>query len=80
MSDSSATTIQRTAGMIARTELTSTDPEATQEFLESVFGWKFDSVKTPSGEMKTFRTPGGAEGSVRPTQPRGSGKYQLHSC
>lgn len=61
---------ERIFGMMAHTELATTDPAATQRFLEKIFGWKFDKVKTPTGDLRTYRTPGGSQGSVRPVQPR----------
>ncbi len=71
MSNINTSVRRRTIGMIAHTELASTDPEATQRFLERVFSWSFNIVKTPDGgELRTYRTPGEAEGSVRPTQPK----------
>jgi predicted enzyme related to lactoylglutathione lyase len=55
--------------MIAHTELASRDPHATKDFLERVFDWKFESVQTPQGELMPYRTPGGAQGSVKGTKP-----------
>jgi predicted enzyme related to lactoylglutathione lyase len=51
--------------MIAHTELASTDPLATKSFLEQVFGWSF---QRPQTEIIPYKTPGGAEGSIRKTR------------
>jgi uncharacterized protein len=51
--------------MIAHTELASTDPAATREFLEGVFDWQFHS---PRGDMMPYQSPGGAQGSVTKTR------------
>ncbi len=58
--------------MIAHTELASTDPKATRDFLSQVFEWRFQTVKTPQGEMIAYETPGGIEGSIRKTSPEES--------
>jgi len=55
--------------MIAHTELATTDPEAMKDFLGKVFGWNFETVKTPAGKLISFETQGGARGSIRRTQP-----------
>ncbi|MDV3293191.1 MAG: VOC family protein [Nitrososphaerales archaeon] len=60
----------RAIGMIAHTELASTDPEASKRFLGKIFGWEFETVKAPTGKLISYRTPGGARGSIRPTQPK----------
>ena len=57
-------------GVVAFTELASSDPVATRAFLEKVFDWDFDRVKMPMGEYLSYRTPGGGRGGVRPTQPK----------
>ena len=70
----------RIAGMLAHTELASTDPEATRLFLAKIFGWKFETVKLASRKMFSYQTPGGARGSVRPIRPEenpGSINYVL---
>ena len=70
----------RIAGMLAHTELSSTDPDATRRFLADVFGWKFKTVKTASRKMIEYQTPGGTRGSIRPTRLRenpGSVNYVL---
>jgi predicted enzyme related to lactoylglutathione lyase len=54
--------------MLAHTELASTDPGATKEFLNRVFRWELDEVDTPTGKLVRYRTPGGAEGSIRKTK------------
>ncbi len=58
--------------MLSHTELASTNPEASKKFMDKVFRWKFETVKTPTGKLFSYRTPGGAEGSIRPTQPKES--------
>ena len=63
------TGLERIAGMLAHTEFASTDPKATREFLEKVFGWDLAEVKTPTGKIIRYETPGGARGSIRPTKP-----------
>ncbi|HTT46234.1 MAG TPA: VOC family protein [Thermoplasmata archaeon] len=55
-------------GGLAFTELASRDPPATRRFLESVFGWRFESVQMPMGEYLSYRTPDG-QGGVRPVRP-----------
>jgi predicted enzyme related to lactoylglutathione lyase len=55
--------------MLAHTELASTDPEATRNFLEKVFNWDLEEINTPSGSLVRYRTPGGARGSIRGTRP-----------
>jgi uncharacterized protein len=57
-------------GSMAFSEFSSTDPAATRSFLEKVFGWRFESVKFPMGEYLSFRTPGGGQGGIRPTQAK----------
>ena len=53
----------------AFTELASTDPSASRRFLQKVFGWSFESVEMPQGEYLSYRTAGGGQGGIRPTQP-----------
>jgi uncharacterized protein len=60
---------KREIGMLAHAEIASSDPEGTKRFLEKAFGWSFERVKGPSGELISFETPGGASGSIRRTQP-----------
>jgi len=55
--------------MIAHTELATTNPEATKGFLGKVFGWSFETAKTPAGKLISFETQGGARGSIRRTGP-----------
>jgi uncharacterized protein len=62
--------LKRVAGMLAHTELTSTDPEATRRFLEKVFGWDMENIKAPAGKLIRYKTPGGAEGSIRGAGPK----------
>jgi uncharacterized protein len=54
-------------GGLAFTELASQDPKATQRFLETVFGWRFETVQMPMGEYLSYRTPDG-RGGIRPTR------------
>ncbi len=61
---------RRAIGMIAHTELASTDPGATKKFLGKVFGWNFQTEETPTGELITFNTKGGSRGSIRSTRPK----------
>ena len=56
--------------MIAQTELVSTDPDAKRNFLEQVFNWRFQTVNSPQGEMISYKTPGGIQGSIRKTNPK----------
>lgn len=70
MDRSKKTNLQRVAGMLAHTELASTDPEATRRFLEKVFKWDLDEIKTTDGKLIRYQTPGGARGSIRRTRPR----------
>jgi len=60
---------RRAIGMIAHTELASTDPEGTRRFLGKVFGWNFETLKTPTGKLISFQTQGGARGSIRSIKP-----------
>ena len=62
--------LQRVAGMLAHTELASTDPEATRRFLEKVFKWNLEEAETPTGRLIRYQTPGGARGSIRGTRPK----------
>lgn len=62
--------MSRIVGMIAHTELASTNPSETQDFLSRVFGWEFQSVNSPAGELLSYRTPAGVQGSVRKTAPQ----------
>jgi predicted enzyme related to lactoylglutathione lyase len=57
-------------GSMAFSEFSSTEPAATRNFLEKVFGWQFESVEFPMGEYLSFRTPGGGQGGIRPTQAK----------
>lgn len=67
---SKKTNLERVVGMLAHTELASTDPEATRRFIEKVFKWDLEEVNTPTGKMIRYQTPGGARGSIRETRPR----------
>ena len=55
-------------GMMAFTELASTDANETRRFLEEAFGWKFDSVQMPMGEYLTSRSPSGTTVGIRHAQ------------
>ena len=57
-------------GTMAFSELSSTDPAATRNFLEKVFAWRFQSVKFPLGEYLSFEAPGGGRGGIRPVQAK----------
>src|SRR5213594_2062330 len=57
-------------GSMAFSEFSSREPAVTRNFLEKVFGWRFESVKFPMGEYLSFRTPGGGQGGIRPTQAK----------
>jgi uncharacterized protein len=61
--------IPRIAGMIAHTEFASTNPSATRDFLSKVFGWEFQNVSTPMGELLSYSTPAGVQGDVRSVGP-----------
>ncbi|MGA7923147.1 MAG: hypothetical protein WCA77_04150 [Thermoplasmata archaeon] len=54
-------------GGLAFTELASSDPEVTRQFLEKVFGWRFRAVQMPMGEYLAYESPGG-RGGVRPVR------------
>ncbi len=56
--------------MIAHTELASTNPAETRDFLSKVFGWEFQDVSSPMGELYSYRTPAGVQGNVRKTAPQ----------
>lgn len=62
--------LERVIGMIAHTELASTDPDATRKFIEKVFKWTMEEAVTPSGTIVRYQTPGGAQGSIRGTGPK----------
>jgi len=68
MSDRTDTRRPRAQGMMAFTELASTNPNETRKFLEEIFGWKFDSVQMPSGEYLTFQNPKGTTVGIRAVQ------------
>lgn len=56
-------------GMITHTELASADPAATQEWCESVLGWKFAmTVPTPTGPYHMWRFPNDTGGGLRAHQ------------
>jgi predicted enzyme related to lactoylglutathione lyase len=54
--------LSRAFGMIAHTELASTDLVATMNFLSRVFDWHFDRVQS---ELIPYETPGGTRGAVK---------------
>ena len=62
--------VERTDGTMAFSELSSTDPVATRNFLEKVFAWRFESLKFPLGEYLSFQAPGGGRGGIRPVQAK----------
>jgi len=62
--------LERVAGMLAHTELASTDPEMTRKFLERVFKWSLKEIRTPTGKLIRYQTPGGSRGSIRVTRPK----------
>jgi predicted enzyme related to lactoylglutathione lyase len=64
------TGLKRVIGMLAHTEITSTDPEATRKFISKVFKWNLEEARSPSGKIIRYQTPGGAQGSIRPTKPK----------
>src|SRR5438445_13482239 len=59
-------------GSMAFSEFSSTEPAVTRNFLEKVFGWRFESVKFPMAEYLSSRTPAGGQGGIRPTQAKES--------
>jgi uncharacterized protein len=61
--------LRRVSGMIAHTEIASSDPALTRAFLERVFGWRFETRENIQGEMIPYSTPGGSLGSIRKTRP-----------
>jgi uncharacterized protein len=57
--------------MLAHTEFASRDPEATRRFLEAVFEWRLEDIRTPTGDkLIRYQTPGGTGGSIRKTGPK----------
>lgn len=54
--------------MMAFTELASTNPGETRQFLEETFGWKFDAVQMPTGSYLTFQNPKGTTVGIRTAQ------------
>jgi predicted enzyme related to lactoylglutathione lyase len=62
--------LERVIGMLAHTELASSDPEATRSFIGKVFDWELEEMETPSGKLIRYTTPGGARGSIRATGPK----------
>jgi len=69
MARAKTSNLGRAIGMIAHTELATTDPVGTKSFLGKIFGWNFETLKTPTGKLISFQTQGGARGSIRPTKP-----------
>jgi len=66
--------VERTDGTMAFSELSSTDPVATRNFLQKVFAWRFESLRFPLGEYLSFQAPGGgAEASVPSRRRRSRG-------
>src|SRR5437773_1270871 len=70
--------VERTDGTMAFSELSSTDPVATRNFLEKVFTWRFESTKFPLGEYLSFQAPGGGP-RRHPSRPGEGdpGKHEL---
>jgi len=58
----------RARGVMAFTELASTNPDETKRFLEDTFDWKFDAVQMPMGRYLTFQNPNGTTVGIRPAQ------------
>ncbi len=56
-------------GVVTHTELASNDPEATQAWCEQVFGWKFESMPTPSGPYRMWRSATNTGGGIRANNP-----------
>lgn len=56
-------------GRIVHCEFSSRDMDASREFLESVFDWRFDEPPPDAGNYLFFETPGGSRGGIRPVQP-----------
>ena len=80
MSSSNDSKKTRTHGMMAFTELASSNPAETRRFLEETFGWKFDAVQMPTGPYLTFQNPKGTTVGIRPAQKSespGSTNYVL---
>ena len=59
----------RANGSLEFVELSSETPEATRQFLERVFGWKFQTRAMLQGEYLAYEAPGGGRGGIRPTRP-----------
>jgi predicted enzyme related to lactoylglutathione lyase len=70
LAKTSNTNTERTIGMLAHTEIASTDPEATGRFVAKIFKWDLEEAKGPDGKLIRYRTPGGARGSIRATHPK----------
>lgn len=64
---------------IQHVELVSTQPAEFTRFLETQFGWTFETHKMPNGEYHAFRTPDGNGGGVTapmmPSQPIAATPY-----
>ncbi len=59
---------RRISGMMAFTELASTNPEITRRFLEEAFDWKFETIDMPTGQYLQYRNPSGTTLGIRPAQ------------
>jgi uncharacterized protein len=80
MSDRTDSQRPRTHGMMAFTELASTNLSEARKFLEETFGWKFNSVQMPAGQYLTFQNPAGTTVGIRSAQKSeipGSTNYVL---
>ncbi len=80
MSDGNDSRRPRTHGMMAFTELASTNPNETRKFLEETFGWKFNAIQMPEGPYLSFQNPSGTTVGIRPAQKSeipGSTNYVL---
>jgi hypothetical protein len=61
------------AGALCWTEIRSTDEGATRKFLGDVFGWAFEPMESPGGQIHTWRTPGGDLGHIAGADAEGPG-------
>jgi hypothetical protein len=60
---------QESVHSIQHTEITATDPAKLRKFLETQFGWKFETYKMPQGDYNLFRMPDGNGGGVMAPMP-----------
>jgi predicted enzyme related to lactoylglutathione lyase len=59
---------QATTAAIGFTELSSTDSQASREFLEKAFHWKFQEVQMLNRKYLTYQSPDGNTLGIRPAQ------------